>query len=230
MMTGGRPPPPVRMRAPSCRSGAATRSIGLRESEASPTSVAGTPAPASMPHNSRRVVPELPQSSSATGGRNARKPPPRTIASSAPMSGSASGNAGEPGGRAGATNAGSLRAAIHGVPSPRSSGTPSCARHRAVERTSPPGASPAMRLSPSASAANRSARCEMLLSPGTRMPAPCTARRSGCTRAFTRGSGEGDARWPVRRLRPRASAARSPAGRATAFRRKARGPDPGALR
>ena len=177
--TGGRPFSPVVTVAPSSRSGAATRSIGLRESDASPMSVAGTPAPARTPVKSRMVVPEFPQSSDLAGGRRPRKPTPKTMASSGPMSGSCSGKGKEPAGREG------TGCALHGVPSPRNKGTPSCARHRAVDRTSPPGARPAIRLSPSASEAKSSARCEMLLSPGTRRSSPRSFCRSGWTRAFT---------------------------------------------
>ena len=55
--------------APMARSGSATRRIGRRRSEASPSRVASTSAPASAPARSRIVVPELAQSSTLSGLR-----------------------------------------------------------------------------------------------------------------------------------------------------------------
>ncbi len=193
--TGGRPLAPVATSAPSSRSGLATRSIGRRESDASPISVAWICAPASSPVKSRMVVPELPQSRGPVGSSRPASPAPSTMASSRPMSGSRAGSLRAPSGREGAMKVRALSSAgenalpigspgIHGVPSPRRIGTPSCARQRVVERTSPPRASPAIRLSPSAMAARISARCEMLLSPGTRSLPP--ALRSGCSRGWMR--------------------------------------------
>ncbi len=53
--------------APMARSGSTTRAIGRRRSDASPSSVASQSLPASTPARRRMVVPELPQSSHASG-------------------------------------------------------------------------------------------------------------------------------------------------------------------
>ena len=229
----------VSISAPSWRSGFATRSIGRCDSDSSPVSVASTPAPARIPRSRRIVVPELPQSSRPTGSRSPPSPRPRMMASSSSMSGSRSGSGALLAGRSGGRNVGRPSSGNswergfgpQGVPSPRSSGTPSCARHLAVERTSSPPERPATRLSPSASAANSSARWEMLLSPGTRTPSARTGFRSGETRALTRAP-PGASRGPSRRRSspPRASASRTRRGSATACRRSGRGPDRDALR
>src|SRR5579884_289524 len=73
---------PVAARAPMVRSGSTTRSMGRRESEASPTSVTGKGAAASRPANRRMVVPELPQSSGPDGSRSPRSPRPATTSPS----------------------------------------------------------------------------------------------------------------------------------------------------
>ena len=82
-MVSGACPSVVVTAAPICRRGPATRSIGRRESDSSPLSVAAFAArPASAPQSSRMVVPEFPQSSSSlpTPGNAAPAllPPPRT--------------------------------------------------------------------------------------------------------------------------------------------------------
>ena len=60
--SGARPSGPHVTCAPRGRSTSATRAIGRRISEASPTRRAPPPRPAKAPANSRRVVPLLPQS------------------------------------------------------------------------------------------------------------------------------------------------------------------------
>ena len=68
--------------APMRRSGSATRRIGRRVSEASPTSSVSNGRPASRPISSRIVVPELPQSSAPAAAVRPAKPTPWTRASS----------------------------------------------------------------------------------------------------------------------------------------------------
>ena len=85
--TGARPPS-VAMSAPKRRSGAATRSIGREEREASPVSRTCTPRPAASPISRRMVVPLLPQSSEASRNVSApqmcmRSPSVSTVAPSA---------------------------------------------------------------------------------------------------------------------------------------------------
>ena len=72
--------------APIRRSGSATRRIGRRVSEASPTSSVSNGRPASRPISSRMVVPELPQSSGPRRRGRPAKPTPRTRASSPAIS------------------------------------------------------------------------------------------------------------------------------------------------
>src|SRR5579884_2594727 len=72
----------VSARAPMARSGSTTRSMGRRESEASPTRVTSKGAAASRPASRRMVVPELPQSSEPDGGRRPRSPRPTTTSPS----------------------------------------------------------------------------------------------------------------------------------------------------
>ena len=72
--TGGRPSCVV-MCAPICRSGAATRSMGRRISEASPTSVLAKGWPASSPIDRRMAVPALPMSSAAAAACSPRAAP-----------------------------------------------------------------------------------------------------------------------------------------------------------
>ena len=76
-----RPGPPCpSIRAPIARSGPSTRRIGRLRSEASPSSVHPTRAPATSPSRSRMLVPLLPQSSTAAGARKPPGPTPRTVA------------------------------------------------------------------------------------------------------------------------------------------------------
>ena len=67
--------------APICRSGAASRRMGRRVSDASPSRTVSKGRPASRPVMSRIVVPELPQSSACAAARNPAKPAPTTRAS-----------------------------------------------------------------------------------------------------------------------------------------------------
>jgi hypothetical protein len=62
--------------APIKRSGAITRRIGRRDSEASPINVLAKPWPTKMPAIRRMPVPALPQSSGAVGACNCRRPTP----------------------------------------------------------------------------------------------------------------------------------------------------------
>ena len=64
--------PSARIFAPILLSGAITRSIGRRESPASPTRRLSNVCPASRPARSRMVVPEFPQSISFLGGVRTR--------------------------------------------------------------------------------------------------------------------------------------------------------------
>ena len=64
--------PSARIFAPIWRSGVITRSIGRRESAASPTRRLSNVCPASSPARSRMVVPEFPQSISFLGGARTR--------------------------------------------------------------------------------------------------------------------------------------------------------------
>ena len=64
--------PSATMLAPILPSGAITRSIGRRESLASPTSRLSKVCPARSPARSRMVVPEFPQSISFFGGVSTR--------------------------------------------------------------------------------------------------------------------------------------------------------------
>ncbi len=75
MRTGGRPSG-VSICAPICRSGFATRSIGRRISDASPTSSESNGCAASRPMNSRIAVPALPMSSAPRGAARPRRPTP----------------------------------------------------------------------------------------------------------------------------------------------------------
>ena len=59
-----------------CLSGSITRAIGRLDSDSSPTSAVAKRWPASRPHNSRIVVPELPQSIAPSGARMPRRPVP----------------------------------------------------------------------------------------------------------------------------------------------------------
>ncbi len=68
------------MLAPISRSGVASRRIGRRVSEASPSSVVSNGCPASSPVSRRMVVPELPQSSACAAACRPRKPTPTTRA------------------------------------------------------------------------------------------------------------------------------------------------------
>ena len=63
--------------APIARSGSTTRPIGRRRSDASPVSTENIGRPANNPVNRRRLVPELPQSSTSSGSRSASTPAPR---------------------------------------------------------------------------------------------------------------------------------------------------------
>ena len=73
MRTGGRPSW-VSMHAPISRSGWATRSIGRRIRDASPTSSESKDWPASRPMKSRIAVPALPMSSTVAGAHRPAQP------------------------------------------------------------------------------------------------------------------------------------------------------------
>ena len=75
----GRRPSFVVTVAPSVRSGRATRSIGRRRSDASPSKRAAIPRPAHRPSSKRVVVPELRASIVSSGSRSS---PPVTTRSS----------------------------------------------------------------------------------------------------------------------------------------------------
>ncbi len=68
------------MRAPIWRKGVATRPIGRRVSDGSPSSLVSKGRPARRPHTRRIVVPELPQSSAISDGLRPSKPVPFTTA------------------------------------------------------------------------------------------------------------------------------------------------------
>ena len=74
------------MIAPRRRSGAATRAIGLREREASPTRTLRNGCAASTPERIRIVVPELPQSIGTVGAVRPWSPTPWTRSVPAPSS------------------------------------------------------------------------------------------------------------------------------------------------
>ena len=125
--------PSATMLAPILRSGAITRSIGRRESPASPTSRLSKVCPARSPARSRIVVPEFPQSISPFGGDNTRFFP-CTIS----VSGSGC-----------------------------SILTPKARMAFTVCMQSSPGRNPRRVHTPLDKAAMITARCEILLSPGT---------------------------------------------------------------
>ena len=130
-------------RAPIRSSGAITRRIGRRLSEASPVSVVANGCAASTPISSRVVVPELPASSGPAGGRE----PAKAAAVD------------EPGRPAAARAEGDIDAERRSG-RPAWTGNPRRARGRGCV------------VRPVASAASTRARCEIDLSPGTRTVAP----------------------------------------------------------
>ena len=83
--TGGRPSR-VATRAFISPSGSATRAIGRRISDSSPTSSVSNAWPAKSPENSRMDVPELPRSSAAGGARSPVRPTPWMTSSRSPTS------------------------------------------------------------------------------------------------------------------------------------------------
>ena len=76
--SGNRPPSRDVNRAPDAANGSVTRRIGRLDSDSSPNSVVWNRWPATRPHNSRIVVPELPQSSGAFGSVRPNRPTPWT--------------------------------------------------------------------------------------------------------------------------------------------------------
>ncbi len=80
MRTGGRQRSPrPRTVAPMRPSGSATRSIGRRESDSSPTSSVSHAKPATRPARRRMEVPELPQSSAPSARCSRARPPWSTM-------------------------------------------------------------------------------------------------------------------------------------------------------
>ena len=139
-VTGGRSSPAAaRTSAPMARSGARMRPIGRRRSESSPSSVALTDEPASIPVSIRSVVPELPQSRVTAGGRQSAMPGERTANRANPS-----------------------------PEIVRSMSTPSAWRQWAVLAGSSPSEPPLIVELPAAMPASMSARWVIDLSPGTR--------------------------------------------------------------
>ena len=147
--SGRRPRPPASKDAPMRESGRITRSMGRRQSDASPVTWASSGWVARRPITSRAPVPELPKSSTAPGSARPPTPAPSTIQ----------------------------------APSSSRIPAPSAASADAVRSTSSASRSPSMRVRPTALAPMISARCEIDLSPGTRMRPPTGPARVDCSAA-----------------------------------------------
>ena len=74
--SGGKRPSRAVIEAPMAPSGRRMRSMGRRESDASPPMRLGNRCAASMPESMRMVEPELPASSIAVGGSSPSRPRP----------------------------------------------------------------------------------------------------------------------------------------------------------
>lgn len=138
------------MWAPIRSSGSITRRMGRRLSDRSPPSVEWKWCAARTPVSSRNVEPEFPASRGTSGSRRPRRPRPVI------------------------STVGGLALVDRRVIS-----TWSAWRQDSVAAQSAPGANPSRVDGPSASAASRAYRCEMDLSPGSRIR-PRT-RRAGFT-------------------------------------------------
>ena len=174
-MERGKSVEPARPRtwAPMTPSGAITRPIGRPRSEPSPVSTLKNGCPARMPVSSLAVVPEFPASITSAGSRKPSRPAPSTSSTassrvSTPVTGSRRrSSVSSPDDQRRRTRAPSIRIAL------------------AVDRQSPPSPAPVRVAVPVAIALSITARCVMLLSPGTvrapdKCPTACTTRTPPC--------------------------------------------------